>query len=75
MKNLMIIALVAAGFTAAMPVRADDMNPTDTRAEFTVRKANHGKYNPAMHKGAHKKEMKKYMGKKHMGKKAMKKAK
>jgi hypothetical protein len=73
MQRIMMIALLAG---VAMPVLADDMDPTNTRAEFVARKANHGHYNPAMHKSEHKKEMMKHHH--HMAKKAakpMKKAK
>jgi hypothetical protein len=57
MQRIMMIALLAG---VAMPVLADDMNPTDTRSEFAARAAHHGHYNPAMHKGAHKKAMMKH---------------
>jgi hypothetical protein len=74
MQRIMMIALLAA---FAMPViqsaHADDMNPTDTRAEFAARKANHGRYNPAMHKGEHKKAWKHHHHKM-MKKAAVKKA-
>jgi hypothetical protein len=53
-RPLLVAAMIAVGCAAALPVLADDMNPTDTYAEFKARAAHKYHAPKARHAAKHK---------------------